>query len=121
MPENLGRGVYLTNSEDLPPQWDLQVDATGDIRTTFDGESELQKDLALATTVRLQDSVGERIDPVTLNRTKARLRNALRDEDRIQSIVLTKVREVDKNKIEAVTRAITANGEVELVFLVDNL
>jgi hypothetical protein len=121
MSENLGRGIYLTNSEDLSPQWDLKVDATGDIRTTFNGESELQKDLALATTVRLQDSVGERIDPVTLNRTKARLRNALRDEDRIEAVVLTEVRGADSNKIEAVTRALTTDGEVELVFLVDNL
>lgn len=120
MSENFGRGIYLTNSEDLPPRWDLQVDATGDIRATFDGVEELQKDLSLATTVRLQDSVGERIDPVSLNRTKARLRNALRDEDRIQSIVITNARKTGNNEVETVTRAVTDIGEVELVFLVDN-
>lgn len=114
---NFGAGIYLTDESDLEPSWDLAVDSSGDIKTV-EGEDELLKDVSYSTAIRVGDSIGSTLSPVVMNRIKARVENALVDENRIDSILLVDVREIGDSTIEVVAEADSNQETIELVFKV---
>ena len=118
MSDNFGGGIYLTTNTDQDPNWDLQVNEAGDIRTVT-GNDELQKDVAFATAVRVQDSIGERLEPIVLNRIRAQVRGALNEEDRIDTVVIVEARESGTDTVEVVAEARAGTDAVELVFEVN--
>lgn len=117
MSENFGGGMYLTNNNDLPPLWDLDVDESGDIRTVT-GVEELQKDIAYATRIRMEDVRGNPRTPAAVTRVEAIVRQSLQDDVRISRIINVSAREVNSDEVE-VSASAEANGdEVNLVFSV---
>lgn len=119
MSDNFGGGIYLTTNTDQRPNWDLQTDESGDIRTVT-GSDELQKDVAFATAVRVQDSIGERLEPVVLNRIRAQVRGALNEEPRIDTVIIIEANEVDTDTVEVVAQARAEDDTIELVFEVNS-
>jgi len=118
MATDFGSGIYLTSTKDVPPSWDMQVTNSGDIRTVS-GAQELEKDVALSTTIRVGEEIGNHITPVVRNRIRARILDAFDDDDRINTVLLLEVNEVpdDKNKLEVVAQVNTVEDEeIELVF-----
>lgn len=118
MTERFGGGIYLTNNADDPPNWDFQVDESGDIRTVR-GQDELHKDVAYGTAIRVGFLIGERATPETRNKIKQRVRTTLNQESRVDSITSISVRDADTDKIEVVVIARANEDEVEFVFEVD--
>jgi hypothetical protein len=114
MPD-FGSGIYLTRQNDLGPVWDLQVDSSGDIRMA-DGEDELLKDVAYSTAVRIQPELGQRFEPVVLNRIRARVKDALQDDDRIDVVLVVDATQTDSDTLSVDAVANADDEEVELVF-----
>lgn len=118
MSTEFGSGIYLSSEKDVPPTWDMDVTSSGDIRTVS-GSQELEKDVALSTTIRIGEEIGSRITPVVRNRIRARVLDALDDEVRINSVLVLDVSEVANrdNLLEIVVEANTVQDEsTELVF-----
>lgn len=111
MAADFGSGIFLSAQGDVPPLWDMEVTNSGDIRTVS-GENELQKDIALSTTIRLSESVGSPITPVVLNRLRGRVFDALEDDDRIAEILEVEVQQIEgrQNEVEVAARV---NADVE--------
>ena len=116
MSDNFGGGIYLTDNSDLAPTWDLDVDESGDIRTVT-GIDELNKDVAYATAVEIQDTaIGERLEPVVLRRIKAIVRSVFQDEERIDNILIVNAREAGMDTVEVVAEVRANDETIELVF-----
>lgn len=112
---DFGSGIYLTNNDDLGPDWDMQVDETGDIRSSF-RINELKKDVAYASAVALTGEIGQRRTPAVLNRIRSRARDVFRDEERIDSITTIDAQFVDNGTVEIVAIVRANLEEIELVF-----
>lgn len=115
MTDNLGDGIYLTSNSDINPSWDLEVDASGDIRTTS-GIDELSKDTAYQSAINIEPEIGSRITPTVQNRLQSRVRDAFDAESRITSVISLNVREIGNDAVEITARVQANDEEVELVF-----
>jgi hypothetical protein len=112
---DFGGGIYLTDNSDIPPNWDLDIDKSGDVRTSV-GEEELQKDISYATAVDVSSQVGNKLEPVVLRRIKALVRGVFNDDDRINNVLLIDVNEADTNTVEVAARVRSTDEDIELVF-----
>lgn len=80
---NFGAGIGLN------PNWDLEVDSTGDI-ATVSGREELEKDISMLAAIRLSDQLGTtfsaRRDENTFKSVEMTVERLLRGDPRITDI-----------------------------------
>lgn len=78
--EPWGAGIKLT------PNWDLEVDKTGDIAGVA-GIDEIEKDLSFRTAIELDKEVGGIIDKNTLAEMRIVVRQSLNNDERVNRVV----------------------------------
>lgn len=115
MSDIYGGGIYLNNNDDVGPTWDIAVNSAGDIKTVT-GEQELQKDVAYNTARRILQEFGQPLRPIVLNRIRARVRDALENDPRIDTVIDIDVTTVDSNSVEIVASVDAVGERVELVY-----
>lgn len=105
-----GSGIKLTRN------WDLEIDNTGDIMTTS-GVDEFEKDVAFISTDTLHDYVGKPVGILTEKEIEQALIRALRDDERIDTIIeLNVYRLSDPDQIEVDGRIESDHQTYDLVF-----
>lgn len=110
MSEELGGGIYLD------PDFDFEVDSTGDLRTSTDLD-ELGKDISFNVATELQGELGRRVDTTTQKRINLIVQNELIEDPRIGSINDVTVRQLLPNDgYEVVANCNTVGRTVELIF-----
>jgi hypothetical protein len=110
-----GGGIYLTGTNALGGSWDLAIDETRDIRTVT-GNEELEKDVAYATAVAVQEHLGDTITPLVLGQIQSTVNDVLEDESRIDSVQQVDVTHIDTDTVEVVAIVRAGRDRVELVF-----
>lgn len=115
---DFGGGIYLSTQSDIPPEWDMMTDSSGDVKTSL-YNTELEKDVAFFTSVEVEPELGQPIRPITMNRIKARVEDALDAEDRIDDILFIEVNEIGQNTVEVLAEVRANDENIELVFEVE--
>jgi hypothetical protein len=118
---DFGRGLYLVPADVAESNnkydWDIDVDETGDLRSTDTGDEELQKDIAFSSATFLRRSIGGPLDPQTFNEITVILRRTFNRDQRIDDIQNLSVSEGDGiNEVRINATVIVDNSEQELVF-----
>lgn len=107
---DFGAGIFLTED------FDFEVTNTGDIRASR-GVAELEKDLSVQSIIRLQSIHGIRETPQEKARLRARVREILTDDPRIDTVSDITISFIwDNDTVEISTSAISDNSQQELVF-----
>lgn len=116
-----GRGLYLVPkrvaNDSNNYSWDLDVDETGDLRPTEDGDKELQKDVAFANATFLQNAIGSPLNPESFNEIRMLVKRVLLRDDRINNVNSVRINQVNESDtIEVVALVIASDEQQELVF-----
>ena len=117
MTERFGSGIHLNSNDVDGFDWDLDVDESGDLRSTS-GLDELQKDVAFRSAQALEDVIGHHLTPTAMNRVRSTIRDVLETEDRIKRIVRMDVSRVggQPNTVRVRADVNTESDVVSLVF-----
>ena len=116
MTERFGSGIHLNSNDSGGLQWDLDVDESGDLRSSS-GLDELQKDVSFRSAEALEDVIGHHLTPTAMNRVRSTIRDVLETEDRIERIVRMDVSRVGGQPNTVRVRA-DVNTEFDVVSLV---
>lgn len=116
--EHLGAGLKLTED------WDLDIDMTGDL-ATVSGRSELEKDISMLVSIRLQnqlgDSISPRLDNNTLKKIELLTERSLRSDVRVSDVDNVFARAADEFDDMVLVEAEVTDGKAghELIIEVD--
>lgn len=112
MADELGRGLYLDE------QLDLDVDTTGDIRSTTGGSNELEKDLAFQLILVTQDLIGQRASKEVKVLLKDRAIGVAQSDTRVRAVNkgAVDVQQTGRESYSVTMSVVTQDGEQELVF-----
>lgn len=121
MTDHFGSGIHLNESSSDGLSWDLDVDESGDIRTTS-GLDELKKDLSFSLASRLEGILGNPLTPTTMNRIQAIVDDGISQDDRISRVIALDVQRVEgrPNTVQVQSQLNTTEGVVDLIFMIDN-